>query len=275
MNISAAQKSIRPQDRDIALIRMLAEKFRILNREQIGELFPMGSIRRLNFRLKKLCDSGYLSIRTLAQMGNATKHGYYLGPRAAELFVNPTERKIVNSVRAQVPQLAESGLAHRMLVDSIHIRFMTAGREYPEYKLLTWIDQYSPWWQDLERYGVPVRADGYGEYLVLLHFDSLFTFFLEVDRGTERGETLQDKIDRYMQYAESGAYEEHFAAKPFRVLFITTTDRRMEGMLRMMKHSRPDIFWVTTRKRFTASKLLDAYWRRPNRSETYSLLFHE
>ena len=275
MNISAAQKRIRPQDRDIALIRMLAEKFRILNREQIGELFPMGSIRRLNFRLKRLCDAGYLSIRTLVRMGNAAKHGYYLGPRAAELFVNPTERKIVNSIRAQVPQLAESGLAHRMLVDSIHIRFLTAGREYPEYRLLTWIDQYSAWWQDLERYGVPVRADGYGEYLVLLHFDSLFTFFLEVDRGTEGGPTLQDKIDRYMQYAESGAYEEHFAAKRFRVLFITTTDRRMEGMLQMMKGKPQDIFWVTTWKRFTASKLLDAYWRRPNRSENYSLLFHE
>jgi hypothetical protein len=275
MNIPATPKSIRPQDRDVALIRMLAEKFRILTREQIGELFPMGSIRRLNFRLKKLCDAGYLSTRALVEMGNVTKHGYYLGPRAAELFLNPTEQKIVKSIRTQVPQLAESGLAHRMLVDSVHIRFLTAGREYPEYKLLTWIDQYSPWWQELETYGVPVQADGYGEYLVLLHFDSLFTFFLEVDRGTERGQTLQEKIDRYIQYAESGAYEEHFAAKPFRVLFITTTDRRMEGMLRMMENTPQDIFWVTTWKRFTASKLLDAYWRRPNRPETYSLLFHE
>src|SRR5713101_7353112 len=169
MNIPAATpKRIRPQNRDVALIRMLAENFRILDREQIGELFPMGSIRRLNFRLKKLCDAGYLSTRTLLPLGNVTKYGYYLGPRAAELFVNPTERKIVNSIRAQVPQLAESGLAHRMLVDSIHIRFLTAGREYPEYKLLTWIDQYSPWWQELEEYSVPVQSDGYGEYLVFL-----------------------------------------------------------------------------------------------------------
>src|SRR5437899_8204037 len=99
MNIPATPKSIRPQTRDVALIRMLAENFRILNREQIGELFPMGSIRRLNFRLKKLCDAGYLSTRTLVQMGNVTKHGYYLGPRAAELFPNPTERKVVNSMR--------------------------------------------------------------------------------------------------------------------------------------------------------------------------------
>src|SRR6266404_3275681 len=102
MNTHAAEYSIRPQDRDVALIRMLAENFRILNREQIGELFPMGSIRRLNFRLKKLCDAGYLSTRTLVQMGNVTKHGYYLGPRAAQLFLNPTERKLAKSIRAQV-----------------------------------------------------------------------------------------------------------------------------------------------------------------------------
>src|SRR5882724_10855262 len=88
------------QPRDVALIRMLAEKFRILNREQIGELFPMGSIRRLNFRLKKLCDAGYLSTRALVEMRNVAKHGYYLGPRAAELFPHPTERKLVKSIRA-------------------------------------------------------------------------------------------------------------------------------------------------------------------------------
>src|SRR5712692_8389747 len=269
MKIHEMSKRTRPQNRDVALIRMLAEKFRILNREQIGELFPMGSIRRLNFRLKRLCDEGYLSTRTLLRVGNMSKHGYYLGPRAAELFLHPTERRIVNSIRAHVPQIAESGLAHRMLVDSVHIRFLTAGRQYPEYKLLTWIDQYSPWWQERERYGVPVQADGYGEYLVLLHFDSLYTFFLEVDRGTEGGQTLQDKIDRYIQYAESGAYEAHFAAKPFRVLFITTTDRRMAGVLGMMKQNTRDLFWVTTWERFTSSKLFDAYWRRPNCSESY------
>src|SRR2546428_13658592 len=99
MNTHGAENSIRPQDRDVALIRMLAENFRILNREQIGELLPMGSIRRLNFRLKRLCDAGYLSTRTLVQVGSVTKHGYYLGPRAAKLFVHPTERKIVNSIR--------------------------------------------------------------------------------------------------------------------------------------------------------------------------------
>src|SRR5713101_7043077 len=116
------------QARDIALIRMLAEDFRILNRDQIGELFPMGTVRRLNFRLKQLCDAGYLSTRVLVQMGNVTTYAYFLGPRAEELFSDATERKAVRSIRAQIPQLAESGLAHRTIVDSVHIRFLMAGR---------------------------------------------------------------------------------------------------------------------------------------------------
>jgi len=44
-----------------------------------------------------------------------------------------------------------------MLVDSIHIRFLTAARQYANYRLVTWIDQYSAWWKELRTYGVPIR----------------------------------------------------------------------------------------------------------------------
>lgn len=262
------------QDRDISLIRMLAEDFRILTREQIGELFPMGSTRRLNFRLKQLCDAGYLSSRRLDQMGAIRKSAYYPGPRAVEMFDDATEQRLVATRRAQTTQLAESGLAHRMLVDSIHIRFLTAVRENPNYKLVTWIDQYSPSWADLQKYGVPLQADGYGEYLMLLHFENLYTFFLEVDRGTEWGKTMQDKIDRYVRYAESGTYERLFAAKQFRVLVVTTRTHRMEGLLKLMESKPINLFWITTWERFKQAKLLDAYWFRPNQKGTYSLLSH-
>ena len=273
MSTKAQGKAISLQTRDISLIRILAEDFRILNGEQIGELFPLGSIRRRNFRLKQLRNAGYLSSRELIRMGNVAKHGYYLGPRAPELFSDPTEQRLVRGIRAQVAQLTESGLAHRMLVDSIHIRFLTAAREYANYRLVTWIDQYSTWWKELRTYGVPIQADGYGEYLLLLHFDNLFTFFMELDLGTEGGATLQDKIDRYVRYAESGLYEKQFAARPFRVLVITTTERRMQGLLKMTESRSTNLFWITTWERFRDSKLLDSYWRRSAADpEFYSLL---
>src|SRR3989442_2773607 len=141
MNTKAGGKAISLQTRDISLIRMLAEEFRIRNGEQVAELFPMGSIRRRNFRLKQLRDAGYLSSRELIRMGNVAKHGYYLGPRAPELFSDPTEQRLVKAIRAQVAQLTQSGLTHRMLVDSVHIRFLTAARGDGNYRLVTWCDQ--------------------------------------------------------------------------------------------------------------------------------------
>lgn len=262
------------QDRDRSLIRILAEEFRILNREQIGELFPMGSVARLNFRLKRLRDAGYLSSRVVAELGAATQLAYYLGPRAVDLFPDPTEQRAVAAIRSQAAQLAPSGLAHRMLVDSIHIRFLTAARAYPNYKLLTWVDQYSPWWAEMRDYGVTVQADGYGEYLMLLHFDSLFTFFLEVDRGTEGGKVIQQKIARYVEYAASGAYEQQFAARPFRVLFVTESERRMKTLTDMASAQTDKTFWITSWERFKHAKLLDSYWLRPRHEGSHSLLSH-
>ena len=64
---------------------MLAEDFRILIGEQIDELVPMGSVTRRNFRLKQLCDAGYLSSRSIPAPGRPNRLAYYLGSRAWEL----------------------------------------------------------------------------------------------------------------------------------------------------------------------------------------------
>ena len=267
------KRDIVPQDRDLTLIRALAEDFRILTPRQINELVPRGSARRVNFRLNKLRDAGYLSYRPLASFGPGSTGGYYLGPKAAELF-DPAERNAVTTIREQASKLAETGLAHRMLVDSIHIRFRVASRANPQFKLFTWIDQYSDWWSALRKYGVPIQADAYAECLVLFGFQNLLTLFLEVDRGTERGHMIEDKLNRYAAYAASGDYERLFAAGMFRVLFVTTSDARRDQLIKKMERLGPDVFWVTTWEAFRNSDLLAPHWRRPRYEGAYSLLSH-
>jgi hypothetical protein len=262
--------SIVLQDRDIALLRTLAEDFQILSREQIEELFPMGSRSRVNFRLKQLRDASFLSFRELTRVGNVTRGVYYLGPQAQSVF-EPGEKNAVELARAHAAELAESGLAHRLLVIWLHIRFLTTARTCPEFRLHTWIDQYSPWWQDLRDYGVPFQADAYAECLLVFGFEHLHTFFLEVDRGTERGLAIRHKLDRYVQYAASGTYERQFAARAFRVLFVTTSVARMERLLRLMANTERDLFWITTWDRIKHSRLLDPVWRRPYHQGEYSL----
>jgi protein involved in plasmid replication-relaxation len=269
-----ASRNVSLQDRDVSLIRMLAEEFLVLTREQIGELFPMGSIARLNFRLKQLREAGYLSVRDIARFGAMHTLGYYLGPQSLDLFHDPAERRVAEAVRAKAAELAPSGMSHRMRVDTVHIRFLTAGRDSPDYKLLTWIDQYSPWWATLHRYGVPIQADGYCEYLKLMHFNGLFTFFLEVDLGTERGRAIEEKVDRYIAYAKSHDYERKFAAHPFRVLFIASSLRRSETLLKMIEARTAGIFWITSFEEFRRAKLFDAYWRRPHQGGLQSLSSH-
>jgi hypothetical protein len=268
-------KRVVPQPRDLSLIRMLAEDFRILAREQIGELFPMGSVARQSFRLQRLRRAGYLSTRPITGFGAATKLGYYLGPKAVELF-DPVEQNAVAAIRAQAAELAPSDLVHRMLIDSVHIRFLTATRDYPNYKLVTWVDQYSPWWESVREYGVPIQADAYAEYLILMYFDSLFTFFLEVDRATERGQAIKDKIERYVTFAAAGNYQSQFAvARPFRVLFVTTSQGRLEGLSKLMEERNPDLFWLTTVERFKSAKLFDPHWVRPGRAGLHALSSHD
>jgi DNA-binding Lrp family transcriptional regulator len=262
------------QDRDTLLIRLLAEDFRLLTREQIGELIPMGSVSRLNYRLKKLLDGGYLSRRVLLPSSHSAGYAYFLGPQAAAVFDDPAERRVVQERRAQAAHLSDAGLAHRILVDSVHIRFLAATRSYPNYKLVTWVDQYSPWWEEVRHYGVPIQADGYAEYLMLMYFDSLFTFFLEVDRGTERGQVMQAKIARYTAFAASGTFERKFAASAFRVLFVTTSERRAHALAAMSAPDAQKVFWITSWEHLKQARLFDRYWMRPGLDGLHSLADH-
>jgi hypothetical protein len=265
------------QEHDRTLIHALAEQFRLLTRPQISELLGISSVRALQARLQRLREAGYLSVRLVARMGAARQYAYHLGPKGVDIFDDPTERRLAANARTQASQLAVSGLRHRLFVDSVHIRFLSASRDYAEYRLLAWVDQYSPWWNEMQAYGLPAQADGYAEYLLLLHFDSLFAFFLEVDCDTENRTVLKSKIDAYAEYAASGMFQERFAAtRPFRVLFITTNTRRLDSIMQLCgRSSDPTLFWATTMEDFSRYKLLAAYWQRAGASGTHSLLSKE
>jgi protein involved in plasmid replication-relaxation len=124
----------------------------------------------------------------------------------------------------------------------------------------------------MREYGLAGQADAYVEYLMLLHFDTLHTLFLEVDTGSERSRVIRDKIAAYAAYARSGAHEKLFAAPAFRVLFVATTSERVRALRRLIEQTdAPDIFWLADWKTFSHAALLDPYWVRPHRQETYPL----
>ena len=249
-----------PQSRDLELIQQLAKDFLLLTRRQIAELFPGRSVRRTNFRLRKLHRAGYISRRYPNAMLMARVPLYYLGPNAAEaLGLDPQDIK-VRQRRRQAIQLKESALPHFLLVNSVHIKFLVAARNYCEFVLLNWVPQYAPIWATLNQYGLPIRPDAYAECRV----DALvLRFFVELDRGTERGASMRKKIDSYTEYLRSGRFAQHFSAPDFRVLFIAPSQRRAQRLLRIMASSNHELGAATSFESFFERPLLEPHWLLP------------
>ncbi len=77
-------KPIILQPRDAEIMAMVSE-FRLLSREQIQRLFDFPCITRVNIRLKKLFDHGYLSRKLVPNLWGNPKILYFLGHKGIEI----------------------------------------------------------------------------------------------------------------------------------------------------------------------------------------------
>ena len=185
---------------------------------------------------------------------------YYLGPNAAEALGLDGQDIKLRQRRRQAIQLKESALPHFLLVNSVHLKFLGAARNYPDLVLLNWVPQYAPIWATLNQYGLPIRPDAYAECRVNA---LVLRFFVELDRGTERGASIRKKIDSYTEYARSGRFTQHFSAPDFRVLFIAPSRRRAQRLLRIMATRNHDMGAATSFEAFFERPLLEPHWWLP------------
>ena len=250
--------TLKLQPRDLELLRMLLRDFGLLTRRQIGELFPERGLRRTNFRLHHLVQAGYLSRRLPTGPMLQRIPLYYLGPSAAEALGLESSDPTVAVRRKQAAHLRDRALQHFMLTNSAQLRFLTAGRDYPDYELLSWIPHYDPLWNRLDRFDFRFRPDGYGEFR---KDGSDFRVFIELDNATERGAALHKKLAAYHDYVTSGRYKDHFRADGFRVLFIPPTQRRANHLLRAMRLYLADLFWVASFDQFFRQPLFHPHWQ--------------
>ena len=75
------------------------------------------------------------------------------------------------------------------------------------------------------------------------------SFFLEVDRGHTEGRRIREKVRIYRQYYDRGLHEQHFDFKRFRVVTVTTSDRRLaslKGWAEAEAERTTWLFWFTT-----------------------------
>ena len=81
--------------------------------------------------------------------------------------------------------------------------------------------------------------------------------FIEVDLGTERPSVVAKKIDNYIKFKQSGRIALMFPGCTFRVLFITTTEERVESLERL---TRSDDIWFATMSEFLKRNLDHRHW---------------
>lgn len=257
-------------DRDCALLRMVND-CRALRTDQIEALF-FGSRSTAQFRLAKLFQHEYLNRHFLSVVSDAPARSpaiYTLGKRGARVLVSvygyqPNELRLM---RGGAP--AAHLLDHLLAVNGVRVAVTLAARA-PGLQLDEWQDETvfraRPDYVLLaDKAGrqrqKPVFPDG---YFVLTTPLGKSRFFLELDRGTEPLGKVSPQIAVYEQYVTSGQYQARFKARSLRILIVTTSERRLESLKRVVAKVGGDgKYWFTTLDKVKAETVLtEPIWQR-------------
>lgn len=132
--------------------------------------------------------------------------------------------------------------------------------------------------KDGEEKRAAVVPDGFCE---LEWHDRRYTFFIEADRRTVTGiSSIPDKRDWvkkiriYQEFYHSRIFQQRYNAPSFRVLTVTTGDRRLTNLKAATEEvGGRNRFWFTTFDEIEAEDALMApIWRIANRDGTFALI---
>jgi hypothetical protein len=228
------------QKAHFVLFRMLNEHFLFLNRSQIERVLtqPTSSTKRW---LVWLVSEKYLECRRRADtFVHFQMPLYYLGARSWRMLGNPPEK--YNAYRATIEQRSDAQLDHLLAVYDVLLKFML------ESNVKRVISSEDRFWHDSLSFELIPDAwiqFGGGEA------------FIEVDRGTEAVEVVRQKIEKYVRLKGFGNYVLHFPGCKFKVLFITTTEERIEALERLTPS---DDIWYATMGQFLREALQHRHW---------------
>lgn len=230
---------------------------RLSTREHIAELHFAGSYEAAQNRLKKLKD---------ARLLKASKAG--IGrPEILSLALAGFDALKAHARLAQYPrftrelfedrkQLSPITIEHELAVMNVKAAFVREARsnwdDLRVREFLTWPLLYSfRAFVSLESITEQeIKPDACIELLV----PELQRFFLEVDRGTEKLETIMRKCYAYQHFYQSGGMAARYNARdpkdaPFRVIFSVESEARRNNIAEALvrQGSILRLVWITTR----------------------------
>jgi hypothetical protein len=228
------------QKRHISLFGVLRDHCLFLTRRQIERILtlPRSSTNR---ELLWLVSEGYLDRRYYADtLARVQTPLYFLGKLGWQVVGNVSSE--YKPYRLRIERRSGRQLQHTLAIYDVFLKFIL------ESKVKRIIDGEDPLWAELIDFGnIPdawIQFDG-GEV------------FIEVDRDTEWGKVPGTKFDNYVRFKISGAYDKMFPGCTFKVLFITTTENRIEALERIVKS---DDIWFGTMQEFLTERLSHAHW---------------
>ena len=206
---------------------------------------------------------------------------YALGPKGADLLAS---RSGVDRAsfewNPKTSQVGYDALSHRLAINQFRVAFQLICQS-PGFVLMEWIDDGSfrtPAWQDKvparKNKGRLVRNYPDGYFALGIHGRKAH-FFLEVDMGTMTHKRWQDKIEAYLAFRDSGLAEAHYGTRNFRLLTLTSSQRRCDGLVRSSEAvGAGSHFWFATIDQvdiWQPHSLLAPIWAVARQSERMAL----
>lgn len=269
-----------PTDNDVAVLRLVYQ-YRLLSQRQLEALVGKSPamVQRIT---RRLFDAEFLDRRFLPVLSRPQPRFflYVLDRRGADLLRSHGETEKIKLVPKDA---TPTFLEHTFAINEVRIR-VTLACQKNGFELVTWKGE-NEIKAGYDRVAVPGKAES-----VALVPDSYFVvkvpnkgtshFFLELDRGTMDLDRFREKVEAYVSYQKSGAFERRYSAKSFRVLTIVDP-RNSDGKLRtrnlkMITETVAGIgrrFWFAPLPTLTSENVLTSpAWQLPNDSNLATLL---
>ena len=117
---------------------------------------------------------------------------------------------------------------------------------------------------------MPVSPDA---FFTIEDKDDWLHFFLEADRSTMPHKRFLKKTKAYWQFWAEEKHKDKFNISVFRVLTITKTEERKEGLRQQTRES--EMFLFACQKNYNIKKpetILDPIWQSPKNDQWHHLL---
>jgi Replication-relaxation len=258
--VTGTRRGMVLQERDLQLLRELV-LLRIVDREQAQLLCRFRSITRANTRLLALTRAGLLNRFFVGTFSGGKKSLYALSRKGTSLIAatGPILQR-----RRDAILVGDRFIDHQLKINSIYLITRRLPIQIAGLSCSGWLALKEPLTA-----ASGLIPDGYFE---LATEAKTTCCFLEVDLGTENLSVWKEKVERYLAYAVSGAFETQFRRSQFRVLVLADTERRLHSIRAVTAKHTDKIFWISSFDLIESQSFWAPIWFRPTSTEP-QLLF--